>query len=223
MSSSHDRVSPSGVFYHPSSLLSSFCTTASWPHGGDVSLFAHWEISMNWDWFLHRNRVYFLILCNENQILSLLAEWSGEGVPCTVCLYVYLFCFLITCAFTSQRLWTDEPFLHFLSVTLSIHSSVPLSFKTTNATSATRWKNFNFLICVSAACDVLSTKCFFLDPNWKVSYAAYTVAFSINDKGTFKGHPRMARQIEPPILLWAVIKCPSVFILPVWIHSNEIK
>lgn len=147
--------SSSGAFYHPSSSLSSVCTTVSEPHGGDVSLFAHGESSMNWDWFLHRNRVYFLILCNENQILSLLAEWSKE-----VCLYVYLFCFLITCAFTSQHLWTDEPFFHSCSVRLSIYSSVPLSFKATNERCATRWRILIFLSASVQPCDVLSTKCF---------------------------------------------------------------
>lgn len=94
MSSSHDGVSSSGVFHHPSTLLSSVCTTVLEPHGGDVFLCAPVESNMNRLFFCTGAGVYFLILCNEDQILSLLAEGSEEECVCVVpCVCVYLFRF----------------------------------------------------------------------------------------------------------------------------------
>lgn len=58
-------------------------------------------------------------------------------------------------------------------------------------------ENLNFLVCAVQPV-MFSVQNVFVGSNWKVSYAAYAVAFSITEKVTFKGHQRSARQIEPP-------------------------
>lgn len=197
MSSSHDRCL---LFWSvlSSVQIASFCLHYRFraTRGRCFSLCSCWEQDELRLFFAQEQRVYFLILCNEDQIISLLNDRRRSvSYAVSVCLFISFF--LITCAFTSQRLWTDELFFHLCSVRLSSHSNVPLSFKVTTETCATRWK-----ISISSSASVqpvmFSVQNVFVDPNWKVSYVAYTVAFSISDKGNFKGHPRSARQIEPP-------------------------
>lgn len=85
------------VCYYPSSPLGSDCTNLPSPPGGDVSLsvslFAYGEARMNCSidrtvTFAQKQKVYFLILCNKDQILSL-----GEGASClsVCCLFLCLF------------------------------------------------------------------------------------------------------------------------------------
>lgn len=62
--------------HFPSSPLCSDCTNFSSPHGADISpsmsLLAHGEAIMNCPVTLaQEQKVYFLILCNKDQILSL--------------------------------------------------------------------------------------------------------------------------------------------------------
>lgn len=108
-------------------------------HRGRCFSVCSWRDSMNRLIFAQEQRVYFLILCNEDPILLLSAEWL-EKEHCVSFMYVYLFRFVITRAFSSRRLWTNEPFFCSRSVKLSTHSCVPLSFKATNEACATRCK-----------------------------------------------------------------------------------
>lgn len=175
------------------SLHYRFTTT----RGRCFSLCSCWELIWT-DCFLHRNRVCFLILCNEDQILSLLDQCSeGECVIPCVCVFIY-FVFLIACAFTSQCLWTDELFFHLCCVRLPIHSSVPLSFKVTTETCVATLEISIFIVCFGAVCDVLGTKCFSEIQTGKCHIwpTQWLSASMIRD--FFKGHPRSARQIEPP-------------------------
>lgn len=109
-------------------------------HRGRCFSVCSWRDSMNRLIFAQEQRVYFLILCNRDLILLLSAEWSEKEHYVSLCLYVYLFRFVITRAFSSRRLWTNEPFFCSRSVKLSTHSCVPLSFKATNEACATRCK-----------------------------------------------------------------------------------
>lgn len=72
-------------------------------HTGEMFLsFARGRAEWTESDFCTGTRVYFLILCNEDQILSLLAEWSGEEylVPC-VCMFIHFFFFNHVCFYFS--------------------------------------------------------------------------------------------------------------------------
>ena len=81
------------MFYYPSSLLGSDCTSLYCPQGGAVSLRLRTERQV---WtaqttvtFAQEQKVYFLILCNRDLILSLYAKCLVRGII-SVCL-CYLF------------------------------------------------------------------------------------------------------------------------------------
>lgn len=81
--------------FYPSSPLGSDCTNVSSPLGGDVFLFVWLMERPGWSaqetvTFAQEQKVYFLILCNKDQISSL-QDKRGEGSFClSVCLCVNL-------------------------------------------------------------------------------------------------------------------------------------
>lgn len=142
------------------------CTTVFEPQGGDVSLFAH-GVTTETDFCTGTESLFFNLMQSRSDSFTV-ARMIGGGLSRLVCLYIYLFCFVITRAISSRPLWTDESFFCSRSVRLSIRSCVPLSFNVTNETCTTRWK-----ISISSSALVqpvmLSVQNVFWDPNWKVT------------------------------------------------------